>query len=62
MINSDVAGELEKMASRVNAVEGFCNMSDNIKEMISSVRRNVHIRPAMTSLVFNLRGQINQSA
>ncbi|UCD95554.1 MAG: hypothetical protein JSU69_05755 [Candidatus Zixiibacteriota bacterium] len=62
LINTDVSGELENMASRVSAVEGFCNMSDNIKDMISSVRRNVHIRPAMTSLVFNLRGQINQSA
>jgi DNA polymerase-3 subunit delta' len=62
LLNTDMAGELENMASKIIAVEGFCDMSDNIKEMISSVRRNVHIRPAMTSLVLNLRGLINQSA
>jgi len=60
--NIDLKAELGKLADKITPPDGFSRILDEIKETQFSLRRNVHIRPAMTSLAFRIKRHINQSA
>lgn len=62
ILNIDLSVELENLANRISNSEDFCHILKEIKQMNISLRRNVHIRPAMTALALNLRKYIVQSA
>jgi DNA polymerase-3 subunit delta' len=61
LMNVDLSGELELLTSRIISSDDFSQMRENIKDMLNSLRRNVHIRPAMTALLLDLRRRGNQS-
>lgn len=61
LLNTDLAGELENIANRITGAENFCLMLDDVRDVKISLRRNVHIRPAMTALVFDLKKDSGQS-
>ncbi|MFH2037751.1 MAG: DNA polymerase III subunit delta' C-terminal domain-containing protein, partial [Candidatus Zixiibacteriota bacterium] len=62
LVNSDLSSELNKLAENLPAAENLQKMTEDIKIVVKSVHRNIHIRPAISSLVLNLRRYINQSA
>ena len=62
MVNIDLLPELEGLTARISAPDAFAKMVSNIKDLYNSLDRNVHVRPAMTALVFELRKYINQSS
>lgn len=62
LINSDLAAELDNLTVFISTPENFGNILDELKKINLSLRRNVHIRPAMAALVFKIRRQLNQSA
>jgi DNA polymerase-3 subunit delta' len=62
LINSDLVVELDNLTSLIPANENFGNLLDELKKINLSLRRNVHIRPAVASLVIRIRRQLNQSA
>nr|MBN2277508.1 hypothetical protein [candidate division Zixibacteria bacterium] len=62
IVNNDYGPELGKMGDRVTQGDGFSRMLNDIKETTLSLRRNVHIKPAVVKLVFNLRRYLDQSA
>lgn len=61
IVNIDLAAELEILASAVPAADDFCRILENIKRLSLSLRRNIHIRPAMAALAFKTRRHINQT-
>jgi DNA polymerase-3 subunit delta' len=62
IVNTDLLNELERMSNRVTEPNGFIRMTNAIKDVKISLRRNVHIRPAVSALVLKIREYINQSA
>jgi len=61
LVNVDLAGELGKLANLIAGGDEFCSLVDYIKDMHISIKRNVHIRPAMAAFVFNFKKHIGQS-
>jgi len=62
IINIDFAAELEKLAVVGISSENLNKMMKAIKNILLAVKRNVHLRPALTALVLDLKKYINQSA
>ncbi|MCX6826103.1 MAG: hypothetical protein NTV06_02375 [candidate division Zixibacteria bacterium] len=62
IINSDLGAEFENLLVRVSDPDSPCNLLMAIKGVTLSLRRNVHIRPAMTALAFQFQKCINQSS
>lgn len=61
LVNVDLAGELGNLANQVAGGDEFCALVERIKDMHISIKRNVHIRPAMAAFVFNFKKHIGQS-
>jgi DNA polymerase-3 subunit delta' len=61
VINLDLLSELENLSIRLTDARHIGQLLEHIKNVILASRRNVHIRPAMTAFVFNIREYINQS-
>ncbi|SYZ74213.1 putative DNA-directed DNA polymerase [Candidatus Zixiibacteriota bacterium] len=59
--NSDLTAELEILAARVPGPEDFVKMLGYLKQITLSLRRNIHIRPAVMALAIRFRRHINQS-
>ena len=55
IINIDVAGELENLAVRIDDVNNINAMVDDMKELQLSLRRNIHIRPALAAFTLKIR-------
>lgn len=62
IINMDLLTELETLSGRFIESNDFSKFVTHFGDFNSSFRRNVHIRPAITTLVFNLRKYLNQSS
>ncbi len=62
IINLDLFSELEILSTKFADSNGFSKFVAHFDEFNSSFRLNVHIRPAITALVFNLRKYLNQSS
>jgi len=58
----DLRSELEQLISGLQSQDDIVNMSQEIKKTLIGLRRNIHARPALSSLVLALRKYINQSA
>lgn len=61
VINTDFSADLERFAGQIMRQEDFCGISEHIKKTMAAVRRNAHLKPAMTALTLNIRKHINQS-
>jgi len=62
IINDDLKSELEKLGNRIDGVMGIKKMVEEIKQISEGLRRNIHIRPAVSSLALNLRRGLLQSS
>jgi len=62
IINLDLLAELKAFAARFIESNDFSKFVTHFADFNTAFRRNVHIRPAMTALVFELRQYLNQSS
>jgi len=62
IINLDLLAELETLSAKFVKSDDFSGFVTHFSDFNSSFRLNVHIRPAMTTLIFNLRKYLNQSS
>ncbi len=62
IINLDLLSELEILSAKFSDANSFSKFVAHFDEFNRSFRLNVHIRPAITALVFNLRKYLNQSS
>lgn len=62
IINTDLLAEMEKLAGRITGSDSFMELQNEIKKVILLLKRNVHIRPAMTSMALNFRRHLGQSS
>lgn len=62
IINLDLLTELETLSAKFIKSDDFSGFVTHFSDFNSSFRLNVHIRPAMTTLIFNLRKYLNQSS
>ena len=61
MINIDFKADLERLSSKILNPDDFSEAVEKIKQLSLSIRRNVHIRPAMADFILDLKKQISQS-
>jgi DNA polymerase-3 subunit delta' len=61
IVNSDLKKELDGLAASLADGKNLSNIKAAIREISQSLRRNVHLRPAMISLVIKLKQYIAQS-
>jgi DNA polymerase-3 subunit delta' len=62
LANADLAPEMERIAIRIIGDRGFSSILDELGRLLISLRRNIHIRPAMTALALSIRKHVAQSA
>ncbi len=62
IINTDLKPEFERLNEQIGDFNDFIGISDELKNVILFLRRNVHIRPAISSCVLNLRKYLTHSA
>jgi DNA polymerase-3 subunit delta' len=65
IVNQDLKPELENLVNFVSDHEVFVRMKSDLKDTVDSLKRNVHIRPAVSALVIRFEkyiSQLNQSA
>ncbi len=62
IINLDLFTELETLSAKFIKSSDFSKFVTHFSDFNSSFSRNVHIRPAMTALIFDLRKYLNQSS
>jgi DNA polymerase-3 subunit delta' len=62
IINIDFFKELEILSARIEKPEDFDGFVNQIANFKSSFGRNIHARPGMISLIFQLRKYIHQSS
>ncbi len=61
LVNVDFKPDLERLSSKILNPNDFSEAVENIKRLSLSIRRNVHIRPAMADFILDLKKQIIQS-
>ncbi len=61
LVNVDFKAELEKLSAKILNPEDFSDAVENIKRLSLSIRRNVHIRPAMADFILDLKSHLRQS-
>lgn len=61
LVNIDFKSDLERLSNKVSNHKNFSEALENIKRLTVSIRRNVHIRPAMADFILDLKKQIRQS-
>lgn len=62
LVNIDLKKELEGLAGRIGRTDSFSQLTSLIGDLLSGLRRNVHIRPAIIDLSFRMRRLLHQSA
>ncbi len=62
LVNVDFKAELEKLSTKILNAEDFSDALENIKKLTLSIKRNVHIRPAMADFILDLKKHISQSS
>jgi len=62
VINADLVSELESISVHIPSEATFSRLKESIRDSQKSLRRNVHIKPAMMALALDLKDYINQSA
>jgi DNA polymerase-3 subunit delta' len=61
-VNVDFKNELDNLSTRILSAEDFTDALENVKKLIISIKRNVHIRPAMADFILDLKKHIRQSS
>jgi len=62
IINIDLLKELEVLSARIEKTEAFAEFVNKIADFNISFKRNIHARPGLASLIFQLRKYIHQSS
>ncbi len=62
IVNIDLAAELERLAAVRISSENLDKILKAMKNILLAVKRNVHLRPALTALVLDMKKYISQSA
>jgi DNA polymerase-3 subunit delta' len=62
LVNVDFKDELESLSARILNTEDFGRVLENIKKTLRSIKRNVHIRPAMAGFILDMRKCLRQSS
>lgn len=60
IINIDLLQELEKLSLLAISVNNLDQMLKSLKKSVIGISRNVHLRPALTSLVLDIKNYIGQ--
>ncbi len=61
-VNVDFKAELENLSTKILNAEDFSDALENIKRLSLSIKRNVHIRPAMADFILDLKRHVRQSS
>jgi len=62
IINTDFTSELETLAVRINDNDCLSDIVEDLRELMLSLRRNIHIKPALAAFTFRMRRYMAQTA
>ncbi|UCD18452.1 MAG: hypothetical protein JSV44_05960 [Candidatus Zixiibacteriota bacterium] len=61
IVNNDLTAELDNLSRAIGGPNEIAAAVDDIKQISLSLRRNVHIRPALAAFAVRMRGYLSQS-
>jgi len=62
IVNVDFKDELASLSAKIIDAKDFGKVLNNLKKILHSIRRNVHIRPAMAGFILEMKKYMSQSS